>query len=85
MKNKQKCKRPCCAKSPDFELICIKHPQSQEILRSRLAENDFKWNKLNYDYNIETTRDFDNFYKKELLLLSTLHCINYYMTIVVTQ
>jgi hypothetical protein len=50
-----------------------------------VAETDFKWNKLNYDYNIETTQDFDNFYKKELLLLSILHCINYYITIVATQ
>ena len=47
-----------------------------------VAETDFKWNKLNYDYNIETTRDFDDFDKKELLLLTILHCINYYMTII---
>ena len=50
-----------------------------------VAETDFKWNKLNYDYNIKTTQDFDNFYKKELLLLSILHCINYYITIVAIQ
>ena len=33
-------------------------------------------------YNIETTPVFDNFENKELLLLTILHCINYYITIV---
>ena len=46
------------------------------------AETDFKWNKLNFDYTIETTQDFDNFKNKELLLLTVLHCINYYMTVI---
>lgn len=55
--------------------------QETELLT---AETDFKWNKFNYDYNIETTRNFDNFDKKELLLLTILHCINYYMTIIST-
>ena len=49
-----------------------------------VAETDFKWNKLNYDYNIETTKSFDSFDKKELLLLTILHCINYYITIIVS-
>ena len=48
-----------------------------------VAEADFKWNKLNYDYIIVTTQNFDYFNHKELLLLSILNCINYYMTIVV--
>jgi hypothetical protein len=56
-------------------------PEKNELM---VAETDFKWNKLNYDYNIETTKDFDNFNKKELLLLTILHCINYYMTIIVS-
>jgi hypothetical protein len=46
------------------------------------AETDFKWSKLNYDYNIETTEEFERFDQKELLLLTILHCINYYMTLV---
>lgn len=46
------------------------------------AETDFKWNKLAFDYTIETTQRFDNFNNKELILLTILHCINYYMTIV---
>lgn len=47
-----------------------------------VAETDFKWKKLNYDYNIQTTKNFDNFDKKELLLLTILHGINYYMSII---
>jgi hypothetical protein len=49
-----------------------------------VAETDFKWNKLNYDYNIETTQNFDKFDNKELLILTILHCINYYMAIFVS-
>lgn len=49
-----------------------------------VAETDFKWSKLNYDYNIETTQRFDSFDNKELLLLTILHCINYYMTLIAT-
>ena len=41
---------------------------------------DFKWNKLNFDYVIETSNEFEHFENKELLLLTILHCVNYYMT-----
>lgn len=47
-----------------------------------VAETNFKWNKLNYDYNIETSHTFDNFANKEILLLTILHCINYYITFI---
>lgn len=47
-----------------------------------VVETDFKWSKLNYDYNIETAQRFDSFDNKELLLLTILHCINYYMTLI---
>lgn len=46
------------------------------------AETDFKWNKFNYDYTIETSSEFDKLDNKELLLLTILHCINYYMTVI---
>ena len=48
-----------------------------------VAETDFKWSKLNFDYTIETTQNFDNFTNEKLLLLTVLHCINYYMTVIV--
>ncbi|QBZ98683.1 hypothetical protein [Flavobacterium sangjuense] len=46
------------------------------------VETDFKWSKLTFDFNIETSNEFDNFENKEVLLLTTLHCINYYMAFV---
>jgi len=49
-----------------------------------VTEIDFKWNKLRYDYNMETSETFDSFNEKELLLLTILHCINYYVTIMVS-
>ncbi len=46
------------------------------------AETAFKWSKLSFDYTIETTQQFDNFNNKALLLLTIVHCINYYMTVI---
>lgn len=45
-------------------------------------ETDFKWNKLTFDFDIETSNEFDNFENKHILLLTTLHCVNYYMAFV---
>ena len=44
-----------------------------------VAETEFNWSKLNFDYNIETTQQFDSFAHQQLLLLTILHCINYFM------
>ncbi len=46
------------------------------------VEPDFKWNKLSLDFNIETSTEFDNFEKNEVLLLTTIHGVNYYMAYV---
>lgn len=62
--------------SSQFVLI---DTEKNELL---VTKTDFKWNKLNFDYVIETSTDFDKFDNKELMLLTTLHCINYYMTII---
>lgn len=51
--------------------------QDNEILE---AEFDFKWKKLELDYNITTTEAFKNISHKEVLILTSLHCINYYQT-----
>lgn len=47
------------------------------------AEANFKWRTFNYDYKIETVDEFDTLDEKELLILTTLHCINYYMAIMI--
>lgn len=54
----------------------------QELL---VAEADFQWSKFNYDYTIKTFNDFEKFDNKDLLILTTLHCINYYMTIIIAS
>ncbi len=53
--------------------------EENEILA---AETTFKWGKLNFDYTIETTTEFDSMKNKDLMLLTILHCINYYLTII---
>jgi hypothetical protein len=45
---------------------------------------DFKWNKLNFDYAISTTKRFVTFDFNEILLLTTIHCANYYLTMAST-
>ncbi|MBX2887351.1 MAG: hypothetical protein KF829_01740 [Ferruginibacter sp.] len=47
-----------------------------------VAETIFNWRKLNFNYNIETPQNFDDSDKNSLLLLTVVHCINYYITII---
>lgn len=46
------------------------------------VETDFNWSKLRFDYMIETSGEFDNFNNKEVFLLTIIHCINYYLTMI---
>ncbi len=39
-----------------------------------------KWNKLHCEYEIESSQDFEESSDKSLLLLISLHCANYYMS-----
>lgn len=55
--------------------------EKEELLA---IQPDFKWSKFNYDYTISTTDEFENLRGKEILLLSTIHCVNYYMTMMST-
>ncbi len=41
-----------------------------------------KWNTLNYEYQIITSESFEVLYNKEILLLNSLHCANYYMSMI---
>ena len=40
---------------------------------------DFQWSKLSYDYIISTTDEFDQISHNKVLLLTTVHCTNYFM------
>ena len=44
-----------------------------------VAETEFKWRKLSFNCNMETTAKFESFDNKEPSLLTILHCVNYYM------
>lgn len=39
-----------------------------------------KWNVMNYEYTITTTDIFEALSNKEILLINSLHCANYYMS-----
>lgn len=45
-----------------------------------VASTDFKWLTLNFNYDIETTASFDQLRNRDLLLMTMLHCINYYIS-----
>ncbi len=45
-----------------------------------VASTDFKWLTLNFDYDIETTSSFDQLRNRDLLLMTMLHCMNYYIS-----
>ncbi len=43
----------------------------------------FKWNLLNYEYQLNTSDEFEKYSNKDILLLTSLHCANYYMSMMV--
>ncbi len=54
--------------------------EANEILA---VDTNFKWSKLNFDYTIETSKEFDMMENRELMVLTILHCVNYYLTMIV--
>lgn len=61
-------------------IFTLTNTKNQELV---VAIPDFKWTKLNYNYNIETVAEFDHLLQNELLLFTILHCLNYYMTVMI--
>lgn len=49
--------------------------EEEELL---VIETDFKWDKFDQNYNISTSDTFDKSQNNDILLLTTIHCINYY-------
>jgi hypothetical protein len=44
-----------------------------------------RWNKMNCEYQITTSEIFETFSSKDVLLMSSLHCANYYMSMMMAQ
>lgn len=70
-------------------LLKLKSFTSGQYIMQDLSANelftitfDFKWRQLKFDYRIESTLTFERLDQKELILLSALHAVNYYRTIV---
>jgi hypothetical protein len=63
------------------ESYVLLNKEEEDLL---VVKPDFKWNKFNYDYQITTTDRFDNYGFNTILLLTTIHCVNYYMTMLST-
>lgn len=53
--------------------------EEQELL---VVQPTFKWSSFNHDYTLATTEEFEALDQKALLLLTTIHCANYYMSMV---
>lgn len=43
-----------------------------------------KWSKLNYEYQITTTDAFETTTEKDVLLMTSVHCANYYMSMMMS-
>ncbi|NIF06275.1 hypothetical protein F3J23_12580 [Chryseobacterium sp. Tr-659] len=41
-----------------------------------------KWSSMNYEYDITTSETFETLFNKEILLINSLHCANYYMSMI---
>ena len=56
----------------------------QEGIELLVMKPHLRWNKMNYEYQITTSDTFETFSNKEVLLMTSLHCANYYMSIMTT-
>ncbi|MGV3503445.1 MAG: hypothetical protein ACO1O1_07030 [Adhaeribacter sp.] len=46
---------------------------------------DLKWKKMDYEYQVTTSETFEALSNKEILLMASLHCANYYMSLMMAQ
>jgi len=52
----------------------------QEGVELLVMKPDIKWTKLLYEYQITTSDNFESLPGKEILLMISLHCANYYVS-----
>ncbi|WP_257669815.1 hypothetical protein [Parapedobacter tibetensis] len=57
----------------------------QEGTELLVMKPHLKWTKMNYEYQITTSDTFKTFSNKEILLMTSIHCANYYMSMMVAQ
>lgn len=57
----------------------------QEGTQLLVMKPHLKWKKMNYEYEITTAEPFESLPFKEILLMSSLHCANYYMSMMAGQ
>ncbi len=54
----------------------------QEGTELMVIKPHLKWTSLNYEYSITTSDTFEASSYKDILLLNSLHCANYYMALI---
>lgn len=58
------------------ESLVLVDQKGTELL---IMKPNFQWRAINYQYEITTTEIFETLEEKNILLLNTLHCANYFM------
>jgi hypothetical protein len=61
------------------ESYILVDPDGTELL---VVKPHMKWEKMSYEYQVTTSDDFELLPDKEVLLLTTIHCANYYMVMI---
>ena len=57
----------------------------QEGTELLVMKPDLKWSSMNYEYQITTSQVFETLSGKEILLINSLHCANYYMSMMMSS
>ena len=58
---------------------------NQEGMELLLMKPQIKWKSFNIEYDITTTDTFETLPQKEILLMTSVHCANYYMSMMMGQ
>lgn len=57
----------------------------QDGVELLIMKPHLKWNIMNYEYQITTSDAFETSSNKEILLMNSLHCANYYMSMMMSS
>ncbi|REC44633.1 hypothetical protein [Chryseobacterium pennipullorum] len=63
------------------ESFVLTDPEGTELM---VIKPTLKWSALNYEYDITTTDAFEADPDKETVLINSLHCANYYMSMMMS-